>query len=62
MTKDLGNGSLQVGKDYWELGDWSTSHSISTEWSKRRVEEILKEKDINFYWGEWHIIQRDGHY
>ena len=62
MRKDLGNGSLQVGKSYWELGDWNTTHSTLVEWSKRRSKEIIEKKEINCYWGEWHTIPRHGHY
>ena len=62
MRKDLGNRSLQVGKDYWEPKYWNTTHYILVEWSKRRSKEIIEKKEPNFYRGELHIIPRDGDY
>ena len=44
MRKDLENRSLKVGKDHWESGNWNTTHSTSTRWSKRRTKEIFEEK------------------
>ena len=62
MRKDLGDGSLQGGKDYWQLEDWNTTFPTSAKWSKKWVKEINEEKEGNFYWREWDTIARDWHY
>ena len=62
LRKDLEDGSLQVGKDYWEPEDWNLAFPTSTKWRKWWFEELLKEREINSYWGEWHTLPRGRQY
>ena len=61
MRKDLEDGNLQVGKYYWELEDWNSAFPTSSEWRKRWVEALIKEKEEDSYWGEWHTLLRGRH-
>ena len=53
MRKDLGNGSLKVGKDYWELEDWNiacpTLGRNELKWSLKRRKEINTEENDTHY-------------
>ena len=44
LRKYLENGSLQVGKDYWELKDWNTTCPTSTQGGKKWIETFIEEK------------------
>ena len=59
LRKDIKDGSLQVGKDYWESIDWNPTCPTLAEWSKRQVEVLIKEKKRDSYWGEWHTLPRE---
>ena len=45
LEKISWNGSLQIGKDYWEPRNRDKSHSTFTRWGQRGVKEVLKERE-----------------
>ena len=60
--KDLEDGSLQVGKDYWELEDLSTTCPTPTQWRKRWTATFIEEKKGTRYWEKWHSLPRGTNY
>ena len=62
LRKDLEDGSLQFGKDYWELEDWNKAFPISVETSKRWTKEIIEEKNGSVHSTKWNTISRRGHH